>query len=48
MIVCMLFNDFVVYTSEDECMLFNDFVVYTSVMYVFSAFVVYACDSVCI
>ena len=44
----MLFNDFVVYTSEDEWMLFNDFVVYASVMYVFSAFVVYACDSVCI
>ena len=44
MIVCMLFNDFVVYTSEDECMSFNDFVVYTSVMYVFSAFVVYACE----
>ena len=48
MIVCMLFNDFVVYTSEDECMLFSDFVVYASVMYVCSVFVVYACDSVCI
>ena len=30
MIVCILFNVFVVYDFDSECMLFSDFVVYAS------------------